>query len=463
MANNEPRVPPQDLESEQALIGSLLLNSESYFEIGDMIKAESFYSERHRSIWNAVTDLINQKNPVDSITIANILRERKELDAIGGIAYIAELVGMVGSSANIKYYAQIVNKKYLLRRLINASNKISEMSYDEKHELAQVLEEAEKTIYDITSHGSGSQKLVSLESLWKDAWGRIEKLQDSGNHLRGVPSGIPALDNMLSGFQKSDLIILAARPSVGKTSLALDFARHAAVKNGHNTAIFSLEMSKEQLFDRMLAAQSRVDGWKLRTGNLNMEEDIERIHTGLAELAAAPIFIDDTPANNIVNMRSVLRRLKTEKPVELIIVDYLQLMSTTKSYDSMVNQVTEISHALKQMAKEFSCPVIALSQLSRNVEQRGGKPRLSDLRDSGSIEQDADVVAFLHREDKYGEDSKNNNMVTLCIEKHRNGSTGEIELIFDQKKTSFVQMTKDQFGDFQMPEVKVSGIDLNQF
>lgn len=463
MANNEPRVPPQDLESEQALIGSLLLNSESYYEIGDTIRPESFYSERHRVIWTAIIDLIDQKNPVDSITVANILRDRKELDAVGGVAYIAELVGMVGSSANIKYYAQIVNRKYLLRRLISASNKIGEMSYDETNDLAHVLEEAEKTVYEITSHGSGSQKLVGADELWEDAWARVEKMQDGDKQLRGIPSGIPSLDYMLSGFQKADLIILAARPSVGKTSLALDFARHAAVRAGHNTAIFSLEMSKEQLFDRMLAAQSRVDGWKLRTGNLNMEEDIERLQTGLGELAKAPIFIDDTPANNIVNMRSVLRRLKSDKPVELIIVDYLQLMSTTKNYDSMVNQVTDISRSLKQLAKEFSCPVIALSQLSRNVEQRGGKPRLSDLRDSGSIEQDADIVAFIHREEKYGDDNKNNNKVTLCIEKHRNGATGEIDLIFDQKKTTFVQMTKDEFGDFQLPEVKVSGLDINQF
>ena len=442
------RLPPQDIDSEMALLGSLLLTNEAYYEVADMVSDKSFYSERNRVIWTSITELINKKIPADAVTLATDLRERKSLDQIGGAAYIGEIMNTVGTATNVKYYAQIVAKKYMLRRLITASNKIAEKSYEEALELGQILEEAEKEIYDITSYGSGSQRLIAVNELIEEAWARIERLQDGdGEALRGIPSGIPKLDNMLSGFQKSDLIILAARPSVGKTSLVMDFVRHAAVDHGHFCAVFSLEMSKEQLFDRMLAAQAKVDGWKLRTGNLDMHNDIERLQNGLNDLAKAPIYIDDTPANNIVNMRSVLRRLKAEKPIEFIVVDYLQLMSTTKNYDSMVNQVTDISRSLKQLAKEFRAPVIALSQLSRSVEQRGGKPRLSDLRDSGSIEQDADVVMFIHREDKYGEENKINNQVELLIEKHRNGSTGKVDLVFDAKRTSFSELTKDQFGD----------------
>ena len=274
--------------------------------------------------------------------------------------------------------------------------------------------------------------------------------------MRGVPSGFKDLDHKLSGFQPSDLIILAARPSVGKTSLALDFARNAAVKSGIPVAIFSLEMSKEQLVDRMLSAQSQVDGWKLRTAKLSLDEEFQRLQQGMHELMKAPIYVDDKAANSILNMRSTLRRLNSDKPIGLIIVDYLQLMSTSKSYDNMVNQVTEISRSLKALAKEFNAPVIALSQLSRAVESRGGKPRLSDLRDSGSIEQDADVVMFIHREDKYGENTDRKNIVEILIEKHRNGPTGMVELYFDDKKTSFNSIEKSEFGDFSMPQVNLA-------
>ena len=460
----ENRLPPQDLDSELALLGSMLLSHDSYYEVADIINSKSFYSERNRMVWESISELINRKIPVDAVTLATDLREKKVLDQIGGATYIAEIVNTVGSAANIKYYAQIVAKKDMLRKLISASNKISEMSFEEAHPLEYILEEAEKEIYDITSNGNSSQRLIAVKELIEEAWARIERLQDGdGSALRGVPSGIPKLDNILSGFQKSDLIILAARPSVGKTSLVMDFVRHAAVNHGHFCAVFSLEMSKEQLFDRMLAAQSKVDGWKLRTGNLDMHHDIERLQNGLNDLAKAPIYIDDTPGNNIVNMRSVLRRLKAERPIELIVVDYLQLMNTTKNYDSMVNQVTDISRSLKQLAKEFKAPVIALSQLSRSVEQRGGKPRLSDLRDSGSIEQDADIVMFIHRDDKYGEENKINNQVELLIEKHRNGATGMINLIFDAKRTSFSEMSRDQFGDFVNVNTRINVEALNDF
>ncbi len=450
-----PRIPPQDLESEKALLGSLLLSSDALFEISDIVTSESFYAAKHQIIFEAIDILVNKKEPVDVLTVSALLRERKEFDQIGGAPYLGELLGLVGSAANVKYYAHIVRKKELLRRLIEASTHISEISYDESEPLETILEDAERRVYEITTKGSSSQRLIAFQEMIEETWERIEKLSENTGELRGVPSGFKALDNKLSGFQKSDLIILAARPSVGKTSLALDFARHAAVKHNIPVAIFSLEMSKEQLVDRMLSAQSQVDSWKLRTG-LNkhaLDEEFARLNQGMHELMKAPIYVDDKAANSILNMRSVLRRLSTDKPIGLIIVDYLQLMSTAKNYDNMVNQVTEISRSLKALAKEFNAPVIALSQLSRAVEARGGKPRLSDLRDSGSIEQDADIVMFIHREKDEAGDKKN--MVEILIEKHRNGPTGMVELYFDDKKTSFVSVEKSEFGDFVLPSMNI--------
>lgn len=451
-----PRVPPNDILSEQALLGAVIIDQDAVHDVLDIINEKSFYSEKHRTIWRAIQELISEKNPIDIVTLNDKLQKLNSLDQIGGINYLTEISTSVPSSANIKYYAETVRKKELLRKLISASAHIGELSYEENKSIEEVLEEAEKKIYNITQTGGGSGRLIPVEELIGEAWTRIEKTHEGG--MRGVSTGFPGLDHKLSGFQKSDLIILAARPSVGKTSLVLDFARTAAVRHNTSVAIFSLEMSKEQLFDRMLSAQSRVDGWKLRTGKLSMDQDIERIQQGLQDLSNAPIFIDDTPANTIVNMRSVLRRLKSENPIGLVIVDYLQLMGTTKHYDSVVHQTTEISRSLKGLAKEFNVPVVALSQLSRNVEQRGGRPRLSDLRDSGSIEQDADVVMFIHREEKYGETNQNNNMVEILIEKHRNGPTGEIKLIFDDKKTSFVEMAQDSFGDVNMPMANVNNL-----
>ncbi len=448
-----PRIPPQDLEAEKALLGSLLLSGEALFDIADVVSSQSFYAEKHRIIYETVEALINKKEPVDLLTVSAKLREQKQFDQIGGAAYLSDLLGLVGSAANIKYYAQIVRKKELLRRLIEASTNIAEISYDETEPLESILEDAERQIYEITTKGSTSNRLIAFQEMIEETWTRIEKLAENTGEIRGVPSGFKDLDNKLSGFQKSDLIILAARPSVGKSSLMLDFARNAAVKHGIPVAIFSLEMSKEQLVDRMLSAQSQVDGWKLRTARLSLDEEFARLQQGMHELMQAPIYIDDTPANTILNMRSVLRRLHSDKPIGLVVVDYLQLMNTAKSYDSIVNQVTEISRSLKGLAKEFNVPVIALSQLSRAVESRGGRPRLSDLRDSGSIEQDADVVMFIHREDKYGENVERKDIVEILIEKHRNGPTGIIELFFDNKKTSFVTVEKSEFGDFVLPNV----------
>ena len=299
---------------------------------------------------------------------------------------------------------------------------------------------------------------VHLKDELGEAWDRMDRLHKSGTDLRGVSSGFQELDNKLSGFQKSDLIILAARPSMGKTSLALDIARKTAVNHNNAVCIFSLEMSSQQLVDRMLSAESRVDAWKLRTGKITAEDDFGRLRDSLDLLSKAPIFIDDQPGNTITKMRSVARRLKSERDIKLIIVDYLQLMIPSgrmKMSDSMVNQVTEISRSLKTLARELDIPVIALSQLSRAVEQRGGRPRLSDLRDSGSIEQDADVVVFIHREDKYKEDSDKPNIAELLIEKHRNGPTGKVELYFDDRRATFLSVEKKGFDDGSMEDQDV--------
>ena len=337
-----------------------------------------------------------------------------------------------------------------MRNLIGASEFISQLGFDEQGDLEEILDLAEKKVFEITQVGN-AKKFTDLRSALEDTWNQIDRLHNSPNETRGVKTGFRDLDNKLAGLQKSDLIILAARPSVGKTSFALDIARHAAVENKVPVCIFSLEMSAQQLASRMLSAASRVDSWKIRTAkNLN-DNDFEMLQHGLGKLNGAPIYIDDQAGNNIVKMRSFARRIKSEKGLGLIIVDYLQLMSPTasKSSDNVVQQITEISRSLKHLAREMDVPVLALSQLSRAVEQRGGKPRLSDLRDSGSIEQDADVVMFIHREDRYKEHDERDGIAEILIEKHRNGPTGVVNLKFDGEHTSFISIEKSEFGDFE--------------
>jgi replicative DNA helicase len=335
-----------------------------------------------------------------------------------------------------------------MRNLIDASYEITEAAYDESQDVVQTLDEAEKKIMAI-GNASASHKFIAIAEKLAGAWDRIEDMSKNKDAIRGIPTGFPDLDNLLSGLHPSDLIILAARPSMGKTSLALDIARNTAVRHDVPVGIFSLEMSSEQIVDRMLSAESYVDSWRMRTGAVHAEEDFAKIRDALENLSKAPIYIDDKPAQNILSMRAVARRLKRERGIGLIIVDYLQLMAptNTKQSDSMVQQVTEISRSLKQLARELEVPVLALSQLSRAVEQRGGKPRLSDLRDSGSIEQDADVVMFIHRDDKRNPDSDKPNVAEILVEKHRNGPTGKADLYFDEKRTSFLPMDKSGYGD----------------
>ena len=446
------RLPPQNLDAEKAVLGSIMLRPGAINELADILTPDSFYSEKHRIIFKTMLELWGKNEPIDLLSLGARLKEKKTLDSVGGNAYITELVKMVPSSTNAKHYAEIVQKKYTLRSLIEAADHISELSFNEGDEhIDDIMDQAEKKVFSITSSPKG-HKFTPIQDTLHEVWERLSTLQDTKG-LRGVSTGFKDLDNLLSGLQKSDLIILAARPSMGKTTLALDIARKLAINHNIPVGVFSLEMSTQQLADRMLAAESKVNAWNLRTGNLKADQDFSKIRDSLDRLAKAPIFIDDQPSNSIMRMRSVARRLKAEHGLGLIIVDYLQLMSTSKNYDSMVNQVTEISRSLKSLARELEVPVLALSQLSRAIESRGGRPRLSDLRDSGSIEQDADVVMFIHREDKYKEQAEKTKIAEILVEKHRNGPTGKIELYFDEKKTTFLDLEKSNFNEFMKPEM----------
>lgn len=441
------RIPPQNTDAERALLGSIMLRADAIHDATDTITPESFYVEKHRVVYRTMLDLMNAGSPIDLLSVANRLKEIKELERIGGNAFLAEVVGTVPSSANLKYYAEIVQKKAMMRNLIEAAGDITELGYDESQNIENLLDTADKRMNEVTSSPT-MRKFIPMKDMLGEAWERFEHLHSSDYEMRGVPTGFSNLDNMLAGFQKSDLIILAARPSMGKTALALDIARQTAIKHGTPVGIFSLEMSSQQLVDRMLAAEARVNAWKLRTGKIDSDEEFQKVRDAMEKLSKAPIYIDDQPATNAVVMRSVARRLKREHGIGLLIVDYLQLMTPTASRasDSLVQQVTEISRSLKTMARELEVPVLALSQLSRAIETRRGKPRLSDLRDSGSIEQDADVVMFIHREDKMNHDAETTNIAEILIEKHRNGPVGKVELYFDERRTTFLPIDKSDFG-----------------
>lgn len=439
------KVPPHDLDAEKALLGAIMVRPDSLFEVADVISVESYYAEKHRLIFRVMLDLSNQNEPIDLLTVSSKLKENKKLDSVGGASYLAELANSVPSIANVKHYAEIVQKKGALRSLISVAEDLSEMGYQEHEDIDVTFDKVGKRFTDLTNFAK--RKFVSLKDSVVEAWERLDRLHKSKDEIRGVSSGFKDIDNKLAGFQKSDLIIIAARPSMGKTSFALDIARHTALK--HNTAvgIFSLEMSSQQLVDRMLAAESRVDSWKLRTGRISSDEEFTLIRDAMDRLSKAPIFIDDNPSNTIMQIKSSARKMMSERNLDLIIIDYLQLMVPRRANTSLVEQVTEISRALKGLARELDIPVIALSQLSRAVETRGGKPKLSDLRDSGSIEQDADVVMFIHRATK-DDDHTKDEMAEILIEKHRNGPTGKVDLYFDSKRASFSEVEKADFGSF---------------
>ena len=442
------RVPPQNIDAEMALLGSIMLRPLGLNEIMDAIGSDSFYVEKHRLIYQAMMELARKNEPIDLVSMTGILREQGHLDSIGGPTYLSELVGGVPTSTNVEHYAKLVTRKATLRNLIGAGDEIVEMAFDEVKDIEEVLDEAEKKVMAVTKTAGHSQKFESAKEVMPGLIERYMKVFENKGETQGVPSGFRDLDRMLSGFQKSDLIILAARPAVGKTSIALNFAKHAAIHANVPVGVFSLEMSAESLMDRIVSSHAGVDSWKLKTGHNLTEEELQRVIEAAGEISKAPIFIDDEAGNNVLKMRSTARRLKAEHGLGLIIVDYLQLMSPTKNYDNMVNQISEISRSLKLLARELDVPVIALSQLSRAVESRGGEPRLSDLRDSGSIEQDADIVMFIHSDDAYKPKEERTNIKKIIIAKHRNGATGDIELYFDGGKTTFMTIEKNSFDDY---------------
>jgi replicative DNA helicase len=437
------RTPPQNVAAEQALLGAIILKPDVMHDISVIVYPESFYADKHRAIFSAISQIFSKGDPIDIISITTKLKDMNELTRVGGASYITELIETVPAAGNAAYYADQVQAKSSLRGLIHAADDIAEIGYSDPESVDEALDQAEKKIFMATQAPS-SQKFRPIGTALAEAWERFEHLTENPQDKRGVSSGFHALDNVLAGFQKSDLIILAARPSMGKTTLALDIARNAAMLHGASVGFFSLEMSDQQLVDRMLAAESGVDSWKLRTGRLSNDQEYEQLQAAMEKLSKAPIHIIDQADMNIVKMKSAARRLKNEYGLDMLIVDYLQLMSPTlsKGSDNMVQQITEISRSLKILAKELDIPVIALSQLSRAVEQRGGKPRLSDLRDSGSIEQDADVVMFIHREDKMNRDkeAERPNIAEIMIEKHRNGAVGMAELYFDGTHVRFLNL-----------------------
>ncbi|OGY62947.1 MAG: replicative DNA helicase [Candidatus Harrisonbacteria bacterium RIFCSPHIGHO2_01_FULL_44_13] len=433
------KLPPQNIEAEESVLGALMIDKDSIIKIADVLTPEDFYKPAHDKIYETILRLYERREPIDILSVTAKLKESGSLQDIGGSSYLSKLIDSVPTSSHIEYYAKIVREKRVLRNLIRASAEITEQAFGSSEDLENLLDEIEQKIFAI-SQRSISQNFVDIKDELQTAYERIEKLHLGGDALRGVGSGFRQLDNILSGFQKSDLIIIGARPSLGKTSLVLDIARHIATKENKTVGIFSLEMSREQVIDRLISAEAQVPLWKLRTGKLSDDVDFELIQSALDTLSRAPIFIDDTASPTILQMRSMARRLQSERGLGLLIVDYLQLIQPRTNSDSMVQQVTEISRCLKALARELSVPVLAVSQLSRNVEQREYKvPRLSDLRESGSLEQDSDVVMFIYRKDrdKINVDPAEQDLAEIHVAKHRNGPLGVVKLKFDQEKASF--------------------------
>ena len=432
------KLPPQNLEAEQAVLGALLIDKNAIIKVADLLTSDDFYTPVHERIYESILDLHERHQPIDIMSLTNRLKEQDLLKEVGGSGYLAELTNQVATAAHIDHYARIVKENRIRRDLIRASAEITEGAFESKDDFEDLIDTMEQKLLNITQK-SLPQNFLHIREELKTAYERIEKLHEHKGTLRGVPTGFRGLDNILSGFQKSDLVILGARPSMGKTALALDIDRHAALA-GTPVGIFSLEMSREQITDRLIAAQAQVSNWKLRTGRISDDVDFQLIQKALDELSNVPLYIDDTPSPTILQMRSMARRLQIEHGLGLLIVDYLQLIPGRSNLASMVQQVTEISRGLKALARELNVPVLALSQLSRGVEQRDNKkPQLSDLRESGSIEQDADVVLFIHRRDRYQENvpPEEQNLAEILVAKHRNGPLGSVDLKFDQDRITF--------------------------
>lgn len=445
----DARIPPQNLEAEQSLLGALLIDKDAMLRIADQVSVDDFYRQAHADIYQAMVELSEKREPIDLLSLSNRLIEKNQLESVGGRTYLIELTSLVPTAAHVNHYAGIIQKKATLRRLLSAAGRISQLGFEEADEIEDVLDKAEQQLFGV-SQNYQKNTFTPIKDVLDAAFERIDELHRERGKLRGVPTGFTDLDKLLSGLQKSDLVILAARPSVGKTSFALDIARQTAVKHKIPVGIFSLEMSKDQLVDRMICAEAGVDLWKLRTGNLHdsaEQGDFARIGQAIGSLSEAPIYIDDSANVNIMEIRTKARRLQMDHGLGLIVVDYLQLMesrASSRGSDNRVQEVAEITRGLKSLARELNVPVLALSQLSRAVEQvKPAIPRLSHLRESGSIEQDADIVMFIYRKSadrnyQIDEIPLNERFVTeIHIAKHRNGPVGLVKLFFDEQRACF--------------------------
>lgn len=430
---------PHNEEAEASLLGAILIDADALVKIADAVAPSDFYDARLQRIYEAVLQLYDRRSPIDVLTLADQLKNNGNLDLVGGPGYLTELTNFVPTAAHVEQYAEIVAQKSLRRRLITASQEIVDLGYDEGRSLRELVEEAESSLFQV-SQKHIKQSIVSIETVLTENWERLDELAHSKGEIRGVTTGFRDMNKILAGLQRSDLFILAARPSMGKTAFALNLAHNVATIANEPVLIFSLEMSKEQLVDRLLSMESGVDAWKLRTGNLS-DSDYEQLMHGMGKLSEAPIYIDDTPGITISDLRTKSRREAHQHPLGLIIVDYLQLMSGGSKFgggENRTQEISEISRGLKSVARELNVPLIALSQLSRSVESRNPQiPQLADLRESGSIEQDADVVAFIYREEYYNPDTSEKGVTQILIKKHRNGATGNINLIFNNAKQKF--------------------------
>ncbi len=432
-------IPPQNTEAEASLLGAILIDSDAIVKVADIIQAADFYDPKHQRIYEAITQLYEKHQPIDVLTLSDQLKSTGFIEFVGGATYLTQLTNFVPTAAHAEQYAEIIAQKALRRRLIKASQEIVELGYHEEEALQNLIELAETKLFEVSQRHI-KQDITSLETILGESFDRLDELHKDKGKIRGLPTGFKDLDNILAGLQRSDLFILAARPSMGKTAFSLNLAHNVALKADVPVLMFSLEMSKEQLVDRLLAMESGVDAWALRTGNLT-DADFEKIGLAMGSLSEAQIYIDDTPGITVSDLRTKARREAHQRPLGLIIVDYLQLMSGGARFGgdgNRVQEISEISRGLKGIARELNVPLIALSQLSRSVESRSPQiPQLQDLRESGSIEQDADVVAFIYREDYYNPETERKNITDIFIKKHRNGPTGAIELFFDREKQRF--------------------------
>ncbi|MDG0873171.1 replicative DNA helicase [Paenibacillus thiaminolyticus] len=437
------RIPPQNLEAEQAVLGAILLQSEALITAMERIQPEDFYDPAHQMIYEAMIELGEENQPVDLITLTAKLQSKQQLEDVGRISYLTKLANAVPTAANVDYYAQIIEEKSMMRRLIRTATQIVSEGYSGGEDVSGLLSDAERRILEISNRRSSSG-FIAIKDVLMDVYERVEFLSEHQGGTTGIPSGFPDLDKMTSGFQRSDLIIVAARPSVGKTAFALNIAQNVGVRAKETVAIFSLEMSASQLVQRMICAESNVDAGRLRTGQLE-DDDWEKLTMSIAALSEAEVYIDDTPGVTVADIRAKCRRLKKERGLGMILIDYLQLIhGRGKPGENRQQEVSEISRTLKQIARELEVPVIALSQLSRGVEQRQDKrPMMSDLRESGSIEQDADIVAFLYRDDYYDKETEKKNIIEIIIAKQRNGPVGTVELVFLKNFNKFVSYERN--------------------